>query len=294
MSGSIDTLIDAIRRSGAPVCVGLDPDAARMPPEFAVPRASSGQHGAVGAQQALVFCSRVIDAVAGVAPAVKVQAACFERFGSAGFRAMEQVIYAAREADLCVVLDAKRGDIGVSARHYAAMAVGVGADAITINTYLGVETAQAYLDEGLVVFPLVRTSNPGSDAFQSARLRGDMTVAELMAEHVADLGASYLGGYGLSRVGAVVGLTKSADAERLRAIMPDQLLLAPGYGAQGGTPDQLRSLLRPGRTGGHDAGVLVAASRSVLYPDVEAPHTWQDAVHHAARSFAQDVAAVTG
>jgi orotidine-5'-phosphate decarboxylase len=292
MSGSIDNLADSIRRAGSPVCVGLDPDADRMPSDFA--RTHHDEDPQSLAAQAEAFCTSVIDIVSGVAPAVKVQAACFERFGSAGFAAMERVVRAARDADLYVVLDAKRGDIGVSARHYAAMAVGVGADAITINTYLGVETAQPYLDEGLVVFPLVRTSNPGSDAFQTARTREGTTVAELMAEQVADLGASRLGGYGLSQVGAVVGLTKSDDAERLRQLMPAQVFLAPGYGTQGGSADQLRSMLRLARTGGHDAGALVAASRSVLYPDIEPPHTWQDAVHHAARTFAQDVAAVTG
>jgi orotidine-5'-phosphate decarboxylase len=146
----------------------------------------------------------------------------------------------ASEAGLAVVLDAKRGDIGVSAEHYAASAKSMGAGAITVNAYLGPETIKPYLSAGLGAFVLVRTSNPDSDAVQSLKLSDGRTVGEMMADHVAGLGAACVGSHGYSDVGAVVGATKAEDGRALRARMPKQFFLVPGDGAQGGTADDIR------------------------------------------------------
>lgn len=276
----IDRLADAMGRAGSPACVGLDPVVERLPEPI---RAEHWEP--VRAIEA--FCRGVIDAVAPHVGVVKPQAACFERFGSVGVRALEHTIEHARARGLVVILDAKRGDIGVSAEHYAAAARHLGADAITVNAYLGASTVEPYLRAGLGVFVLVRTSNPDSDAVQAHELKAGGTVAAMVADHVRALGRGYLGARGLSDCGAVVGATKAADGRMLREHMPEQVFLVPGYGAQGGTADDVRALLRAGAQSPGACGVVVNASRSVLYPG-DAGDWWQ-AVATAAEHFAADL-----
>ncbi len=277
-----DRLFDAIEGVGTAACVGLDPDAARLPGEL------GGQSPAEAIE---AFSLGVLEAIVPdsgpIVAAVKAQSACYERYGSAGVVALERTIDRANELGLVVILDAKRGDIGVSARHYAAAAVGMGAHAITVNAYLGPETVEPYLDAGLGVFVLVRTSNPGSDVVQSRALRDDRTVAEMMADHVAALGERYIGENGYSSVGAVVGATKPGDAEALRTRMPRQFFLVPGFGAQGGTVETVRGLVD-----GRGGGVLVSASRSVIYAGEPDGADWQESIRSAASAFADEVSAL--
>lgn len=281
-----DRLAAALDRSGSPVCVGLDPVLERLP------EAVRAEHWEpVRAIEA--FCRGVIDAIADHVTVVKPQSACFERYGSAGVRALEHTCEHAKAKGLVVILDAKRGDIGVSAQHYAAAAAHLGADAITVNAYLGPSTVEPYLDAELGVFVLVRTSNPDSDVVQSVPLAaGDATVARMMAGHVRTLGASRLGRCGLSDVGAVVGATKASDGRALREAMPDQVFLIPGYGAQGGSADDVRAMLRAGTTSAGSSGVVVTASRSVLYPAAVGAGDWQAGVAAAAAEFAADLRGV--
>jgi len=271
-----DLLDLAISRTGSPICVGLDPVLDQLPEACRAARADV---------DAIEFFSRgVLDAVAPVAPAVKVQSACFERFGSRGFASMERTIAHARSLGMVVVLDAKRGDIGISASHYAASAAAMGAHFVTVNGYLGPSGVVPFLDAGLGDFVLVRTSNPDSDHVQSLRLADGRSVAEMMADLVAELGDGRLGSSGLSTVGAVVGATKSADGLALRARMPNQIFLIPGYGAQGGKAEDIARLRRPdGR------GVLVTASRSVIYPQPIQGDSWGVAVAQAARKLAAEI-----
>lgn len=275
----VDRLHERIAAVGSPTCVGLDPVIERIPEELRTK--SSSEIDAV--EQ---FCKGVIDATAEYASAFKPQSACFERFGSAGVAALERMNSHARSAGVPVVLDAKRGDIGISAAHYAEAVNAIGADAVTVNAYLGPSTVEPYLDAGLGVFVLVRTSNPDSDAVQSNKLSSGGTIGEMMAAHVAQIGASRLGESGMSDVGAVVGLTKSADGEALRRLMPRQFFLVPGYGAQGGGAGDLKPLLCA------EGGVLVNASRSVLYPERAEGQSWQDAVARAAKAMHADLASV--
>lgn len=305
-----DRLTSALERSGSVACVGLDPVLDKLPAEI-----RARHHEPVAAIEE--FCAGVIRAVAPCIGVIKPQSACFERFGHRGVATLERLCRMAREAGLVVILDAKRGDIGISAEHYAAAAIHAGADAITVNGYLGPETVVPYLEAGLGVFVLVRTSNPGSDVIQSARLDDGRTTAEAMANEVARLGERYTSGAGWSQVGAVVGATKSAEGRALRARMPRQMLLIPGFGAQGGTIDDVRTLVAPapspapGIAGGPQSpaaglGVIVNASRSVLYPtvaqsDAEAERAdigpeprWMLAVRREARSLAASLAALHG
>jgi len=273
-----DALDAAIADIGSPVCVGLDPVLESLPAQVR----ELSPHAPDALRR---FSVGVLEAVAGAVPAVKFQSACFERYGSAGVAVLEETMLLARRLGLLVILDAKRGDIGISAAHYAAAAVSAKAHALTVSGYLGASGVEPFLAAGLGVFVLVRTSNPDSDAVQSARLRDGHTVAELMGETVASLGAGHVGECGLSSVGAVVGATKSADGSQLRERMPQQVFLVPGYGAQGGGAADIRPLLRPdGR------GVLVTASRSVIYaPPIE--NDWRAGIHDAAERMAAEIRA---
>jgi orotidine-5'-phosphate decarboxylase len=270
-----DRLVDAIERTGTPACVGLDPVFDRIPGA-----ARAGTHSEADAVEA--FCLGIVEAVAGMVPAIKPQSACFERYGAAGLRALERTCAAARRAGLIVILDAKRGDIGISAEHYAAAASRLGADAITVNAYLGPSTVEPYLEAGLGVFILVRTSNADSNAVQSLDLTDGRSVAELMADLTVVIGEDHVGHNAYSDVGAVVAATKPDDAARLRRRMAHTLFLVPGYGAQGGSLETVRPLLdAQGR------GVLVTASRSVIYPP--AMEDWKAQVASAATRFADEV-----
>lgn len=269
-------------------CVGLDPVIEKLPAQV---RSGSTEVEAIN-----TFCEGVLEAVAGIVPAVKFQSACFERYGAPGVERLHRLIESARKQGLLVVLDAKRGDIGVTAEHYAhASFITAGADCLTVNPYLGPDTLEPYLTIGgpaKGLFVLVRTSNPGSDSVQNLPLADGRTVAVAMAEMVAEIGRKSIGSNGLSSIGAVVGATKAADAKKLRQAMPDQFFLIPGYGAQGGTAEDIRPMLRlsssnaAGRRPG-DLGVLVTASRSVIYPSIGAASgvSWTQNIRLAAENL---------
>jgi orotidine-5'-phosphate decarboxylase len=236
------------------------------------------------------FCRGVLRACDGLAAAVKFQSACFERYGAEGVSLLTGLAAEAARMGYAVILDAKRGDIGITAEHYAAAAKATGAHAITVNGYLGPRTIEPYLAAGLGVFVLVRTSNPDSDVMQSPRLQDGRSVAEMMADQVGILGEQYVGRHGYSDVGAVVGATKAEDGSALRARMPRQVFLVPGYGAQGGTAADIRALM-DGRIE-YGGGVLVTASRSVIYAFDAADAAWEKGVKRAAMKFADEIRAV--
>lgn len=270
-----DRLFDAIVRTDAPVCVGLDPVLDRMPSALA---------GRPPASALEAFSVAVIRAVASHVPAVKLQSACYERYGADGVSALRCAMDAARDHGLVTILDAKRGDIGISASHYAAAAAAMRADWVTASGYMGPDTLVPFLDAGLGTFVLVRTSNPGSDAVQSLHLRDGRTVAEAIADMVEDLGEGRCGARGRSQLGAVVGATKPADGSALRARMRRTIMLVPGYGAQGGTLADIRPLF--GDTGRE---AIVTASRSVIYAFDAHDGAWDSSVERAAASFAREI-----
>lgn len=281
-----DRLLARIDAAGAPVCVGLDPVAEKLPASL---RPAAGHDAAAAAVEA--FSVGVIDAVAGVVPAVKVQAACFERHGAAGYAALARTLAHAAGVDgLEVILDFKRGDIGISADHYAACARGpLRAGWTTVSAYLGTDSLLPFLGEGHGAFALVRTSNPSGDAVQSQRLADGRTVAEMVADLVADAGAASVGACGFSALGAVVGATKRSDAAALRTRMPQQVFLVPGFGAQGGgVEDVLPCFRADGR------GALVTASRSVIYAFGPGDRDWTAAVRKAAEELRSQIGSAVG
>jgi len=282
-----DRLLASIARVGSPACVGIDPVIERLPRALRDGAATrADQAHAIGA-----YAEGVIEAVAKHVPCVKLQSACFERYGWEGVAALERCIKAARRAGLAVILDAKRGDIGVSAEHYAAGAFdGPGdshADWITINPYLGDDGIRPFLRERTGAFALVRTSNPGGDAVQTARLAGGRSIAEHIASIVASIGDGFIGVGGYSALGAVVGATRPEAADALRRLMPRQLFLVPGFGAQGGSVEDVLPCFKPDGT-----GAIVTASRSVIFSFGRDDGAWQRAVGDSAAAFADSIRTV--
>lgn len=265
-----DRLCKAIDAAGAPLCVGLDPVQEKMPQEL--------QHfDALESFQ--FFCSGVIDAVAGTAAAIKFQSACFERLGAQGVALLGDLRQQASEEGLQIILDAKRGDIGISAAHYAAAATADGpCDWITVNPYLGIDGIEPFLEAGLGVFCLVRTSNPSGNEIQAQQLQDGRTVAESIAELLSSCGEKYCGQSGWSSLGAVVGATKAEAASGLRQRMPHQIFLMPGIGAQGASPEDVACCFGDGH------GALVTASRSVIYPTPKSD--WQSDIAESAKNLA--------
>ncbi len=269
-----DRLLDAMEALGAPVCVGLDPVLARMPAALANKSAAAALES---------FSLGVVGAVKGIVPCVKFQSACYERVGPDGLRALEASMAAARDAGLIAILDAKRGDIGISAQHYEEALFGhYGAEWTTVSPYMGMDCVAPFLVRG-GAFALVRTSNPGSDEIQASRTASGDSFAERVAAMVSSEGATRIGARGYSSLGAVVGATKAADATALRQIMPSQIFLVPGYGAQGGSvADVIPCFNADGR------GAIVTASRSVIYPD-DSGSDWIAAISRAAKRLAVEI-----
>lgn len=226
-------------------------------------------------------CRALIESVGPACVAVKPQVACFERLGSAGWAALTEVIEAAAEAGLLVVVDGKRGDVPVSATAYAEGMVGststpwgevpgLGADAFTVSPLPGGDSldvfvaAAAEADAG--VFSLVRTSNPGAAEIQDTDPDAPEAppLHERLAALVAERAQALMGPKsGLSGMGAVIGATAPEHMARLRELMPDAVFLLPGVGAQGGEPGDLVSALVPGKP----ESILVPASRSIAGAD---------------------------
>ncbi|HZT85808.1 MAG TPA: orotidine-5'-phosphate decarboxylase [Gaiellaceae bacterium] len=264
-----DRLAAAVERKGAPLCVGLDPDPALMPDGLDV----AG------------FCRGIVDAVAGVAVAVKPQAAFFEAEGARGWATLTEVCAYAREAGLLVVVDGKRGDVPSTARAYAD-ALAPLADAVTVNPYLGRDSLEPFFARvGLGVLVLLKTSNPGSADLQDLPLADGRPFWQHVADRIDRWGKDSIGESGLSSVGAVVGATHPELLETVRGLLPRAVLLLPGVGTQGGRPEDLAAAFAAG-----PASALPSASRSVLYADRGAG--WQEAAAAEAERLADELRAV--
>jgi orotidine-5'-phosphate decarboxylase len=271
-----DALAWWVRTRGGPSCIGVDPVLERLP------ETCRGGEPVAAIES---WCLRLLDAVEPFAAAVKFQSACFERWGSPGVAVLERCLHAARGRFL-VVLDWKRGDIGISSQHYAAGAAGpLPCDWVTASPYLGSDAFEPFLKAGIGDFMLVRTSNASGDAVQQQRLADGRTVAEMTGDLVSEAGGSVRGASGWSAIGAVVGATKAADAARLRARMPHTPFLVPGFGAQGGSLDDVRACFDA-----QGQGALVTASRSVIYAHEGGRGVWTDAVAEAARDLRDQLA----
>ncbi|MDQ2622596.1 MAG: orotidine-5'-phosphate decarboxylase, partial [Actinomycetota bacterium] len=262
------------------ICLGLDPDPAVIDSDLLSSvggDAADGRPAVRAAEAVSAHCRRAIELAGPSCVAVKPQLACFERLGWPGWKALEEVCEAARDAGLLVIADGKRGDVPVSAKAYGQAMVGstdtpfgpvsgLGADGFTANPLMGVDALEPMIaaaeDAGSGVFSLVRTSNPGAVDVEDLTTP-DGPVHEHLARIVGRF-ADRLAGpeSGLSGAGAVVGATRPEHIARLRELMPRAMFLIPGVGAQGGRPEDLGPAFTPGRS-----AALVAASRSIVGAD---------------------------
>jgi orotidine-5'-phosphate decarboxylase len=247
----IDMLAGAERANRSLLCVGLDPDPARFP------GAMRGD-----ASRIFDFCSRIVDATRDLVIAYKPQIAYF-----AAHRAEEQlerlIAHIHRNAPgVPVLLDAKRGDIGPTAEHYAREVFDrYGADAVTLSPFLGFDSIEPYLRyPGKGAILLCRTSNAGGADLQEQRLAS----GELLYEHIARTAAGAWNKGG--QIGLVVGATYPAEMARVRELAPTLPLLVPGFGVQGG---EAAATVRAGWRGTSartTGAIIVSSSRAILYP----------------------------
>jgi orotidine-5'-phosphate decarboxylase len=271
---SFDALQEKIRAKKNPTVAGLDPKPEQIPPHIL--KASYETYGETlqGAAEAVwTFNQGLIDALCDVVPAVKPQAAYYERLGWRGLEVMERTIAYAREKDLFVIADIKRGDIGSTAQAYADAWLGetrVGeashpvfnADCVTLNGYMGSDTIEPFVEAckagDKCLFLLVKTSNPGSGELQNM-VAGDRLVYKVMGDMTAKLGKGTEGRYGFHLAGAVVGATYPSDMRELRRRLEHTFFLVPGYGAQGGTAEDVQYAFNK-----YGYGAIVNASRSIM------------------------------
>ncbi len=239
---------DQLRRSwdasGSLLCVGLDPDPAKFPAPL--------DHGN---ESLLRFCTEIVDATADLVCAFKPQIAYFASQRAEG--ALEQLCAYIRDRypDVTLILDAKRGDIGSTAEHYAREAFGrYGAHAVTANPYLGGDSVEPFFAHGGGVIALCRTSNPGGDDLQSLDCGGRplyVRVAEMVANEWAPRGDC----------GLVVGATYPDELRTVREVVGDLPILVPGIGAQGG---DAQAATAAGITADH-RGLIISSSRAIIY-----------------------------
>ena len=286
-----DRVADAVDRKRSQLLVGLDPRPELFPVEL---------RGEPPADASARFCRGIVDAIAPYAVGVKPQLAFFEALGPPGLAAFEEVCDYARAAGLVVLADGKRGDIGSTARAYAAAYLEPReeggrpiADALTVNPYLGRDSVDPFLAacrrHGSGIFCVVRTSNAGGAEVQDLALSDGRPLWQHVASLVNEWAQELVGQRGLSSVGAVIGATQPRAVAEARKLLPQSVLLLPGLGAQGATPADVARAFTSG-----PASALVAAARSVIYAFRHGEEDWRSAAAAAAAQLRSEVWTAAG
>ncbi|MDE7260315.1 MAG: orotidine-5'-phosphate decarboxylase [Lachnospiraceae bacterium] len=280
----INKLVDKIKKTGAPIVVGLDPTMKFVPEH--IQKEAYAEYGETmkGAAEAIwQYNKAIIDSIYDLIPAVKPQIAMYEQFGIEALIAFQKTVDYCKQKDLVVIGDIKRGDIGSTSEAYAVghlgqvkvgstMCRGFDEDFVTVNPYLGSDGVRPFIkvcqEEKKGIFVLVKTSNPSSGELQDRVVRteeaedggqgADRPIYEIVGEQVAAWGAECMG-ESYSYIGAVVGATYPEQGRILRDIMPKAYILVPGYGAQGGKgADLVHFFDRDG------LGAIVNSSRGII------------------------------
>lgn len=249
--------IRAARAARGPLCVGIDPHAALLT-SWGLPDSAAGVRE---------FGLRTVDAAASRVGVVKPQVSFFERYGSAGFAALERVLAEARATGTLVIADAKRGDIGTTMDAYAAAWLTPGspleADAVTASPYLGVGALSGAFElahrGGKGVFVLAATSNPEGTGLQRSADAGSRTVAQRVIDEASAVNAACVADGEWGSVGFVIGATVDWHASGIRPFAPVAPILAPGFGYQGARPADARRIF-----GAMAPAVIMSESRSIL------------------------------
>ena len=269
----INKLVENIKKTGAPIVVGLDPMLNYVPEH--VQKKAFAEYGETleGAAEAIwQFNKEIVDKTYDLIPAVKPQIAMYEQFGVPGLVAFKKTVDYCKSKGLVVIGDVKRGDIGSTSAAYAVGHLGhvqVGKnryagfdeDFATVNPYLGSDGVKPFIDvckqEKKGLFILVKTSNPSSGEFQDQLINGK-PLYEMVGEKVAQWGEDHMGD-SYSYIGAVVGATYPEQGEILRKVMPKSFILVPGYGAQGGKGKDLVHFFNE-----DGLGAIVNSSRGII------------------------------
>ncbi len=269
----INKLVEGIKKTGAPIVVGLDPTMKLIP--AGIMNKAIAEHGeTLEAAGAAIweYNKGLVDAIADLVPAVKPQIAMYEQFGIPGLVAYDKTVKYCKEKGLVVIGDIKRGDIGSTSTAYAighlgsvqignTVCRGFDEDFATVNPYLGSDGVKPFIDvckeENKGLFILVKTSNPSSGEFQDQMI-GDKTLYHLVGEKVAEWGETHMGN-DYSYIGAVVGATYPEIGKIMREVMPKSYILVPGYGAQGGKGKDLAHFFNK-----DGLGAIVNSSRGII------------------------------
>ncbi len=270
----INSLVEKIKKTEAPIVVGLDPTM-ELIPKFILNKAieNCGESLEAVGEAIWEYNKGLVDAVYDLVPAVKPQIAMYEQFGIPGIVSYDKTIKYCKEKGLVVIGDIKRGDIGSTSTAYAIGHLGsvkVGntvckafdEDFATVNPYLGTDGIKPFIDvckeENKGIFVLVKTSNPSSGEFQDRNIDGK-TLYEIVGEKVRQWGETHMGDCGYSYVGAVVGATYPEVGKIMRDVMPNTYILVPGYGAQGGKGKDLAHFFNK-----DGLGAIINSSRGII------------------------------
>ena len=272
----INRLVAQIKKTGAPIVVGLDPMMKFIPEHIKEKAFAEFGETLEGAAEAIwQYNKAIVDAIYELVPAVKPQIAMYEQFGLPGLSAFYKTVQYCKEKGLVVIGDIKRGDIGSTSEAYAVGHLGkvqVGSrsyygfdeDFVTVNPYLGSDGVNPFIkvckEEKKGIFVLVKTSNPSSGEFQDRQIAdaGNRPLYEVVGEQVAKWGETHMGDT-YSYVGAVVGASYPEMGKVLRKIMPKSYILVPGYGAQGGKGADLVHFFNE-----DGLGAIVNSSRGII------------------------------
>ena len=305
----INKLIENIKKTNAPIVVGLDPMLNYVPKHIQDKAYAEYGETLEGAAEAIwQFNKGIVDATHDLIPAVKPQIAMYEQFGIPGLAAFKKTVDYCHEKGLVVIGDIKRGDIGSTSAAYAVGHIGkvqVGSktyvpfdeDFVTVNPYLGSDGVNPFIkvcqEENKGLFILVKTSNPSSGEFQDQLING-RPLYELVGEQVAKWGETCMGDT-YSNIGAVVGATYPEMGKILRKIMPKTFILVPGYGAQGGKGKDLVHFFNEDGLGAiiNSSRGIIAAYKQEAYAQF-GEENYADASRAAVIDMQKDIAGALG
>lgn len=249
----MDNLYNKAKKS--PVCLGLDTKLSYLPQYLLDKDMAQGE-------KIFEFNRRIIDAATGKVGCFKVQIAYYEALGLEGMACYAKTLNYIRKKGEIVIADIKRGDISATAEQYAKahFSGDFEADIVTVNAYMGEDALMpyySYLQKGKGLFVLVKTSNPSGNDFQNQMI-GNKTLYQRTAEKVSLWGENFIGASGFSAIGAVTGCTYPDEFQSIKALMPKTFFLIPGYGAQGGSGQDIARFFRDGICG------VVNSSRGLI------------------------------
>ena len=281
MKNIMDRLIDKIKQTNNPTVMGLDPRYEILP-ECIKEKYEENLEGA--SKAILEFNKALIDATYDIIPAIKPQIAFYEMYGLPGMKAFEETCKYAREKEMFVIADIKRGDIGTTAQAYSNAFLGktkIGnieqsiydVDFVTLNPYMGTDSIRPFIEDckkyNKGAFVLVKTSNQSSGELQDLKLESREEVYIKVAKLVEKWGNDLIGEYGYSSISAVVGATYPKQLQELRNIAQHTFFLIPGYGAQGGKAEDIALGFDKDKVGGivNSSRGLMCAYKSDLWKD---------------------------